>query len=366
MRIEALTFLRFIAAAIVVVFHYGQATDLAREGGSFVTAGPQMVSFFFTLSGFVLMAAYYRPTGQGRSLADYYRSRFARIAPVYLLSLLAMALMVEWKGGNTPGAFLLNALFLQSWFPPHASAFNPPGWSLSVEAFFYLTFPFIVWVLHVSKIPATRFAGIAVTFFVFSQAVLVNLLNNGFYAGFPSISHDLIFYFPLSHYCSFLLGVAGGYLLCTRPAELARPGIGRAGFMAFMLLLVYVLIAHETTLTRWLGVQLPFGASFHSLAFIVLILSIAAADNRLTRLLSLRPLVILGEASYGLYILQDPVRVLFDRYVAPRAGLSQDGTFYVYAGLLLAASIASFYWIERPVKLLLSSRRMPRLGGAAR
>lgn len=366
MRIEALTFLRFIAAAIVVVFHYGLATNLARAGGPFVTAGPQMVSFFFTLSGFVLMAAYYRPTGPGRPLADYYLSRLARIAPVYLLSLFAMAVMVEWTGGNTPIAFLLNALFLQSWFPPHASAFNPPGWSLSVEAFFYLTFPFIVWVLRASRMLATRFAGIAVTFFIFSQAVLVNLLNNGFYAGFPSLSHDLIFYFPLSHYCSFVLGVAGGYVFCTRAQEFARPGAGRTAFMLFMLLIVYALIAHEAAITRWIGVQLPFGASFHSLAFIVLILSVAAADNGLTRLLSWRPLVILGEASYGLYILQDPVRVVFDRYVAPRAGLSEDGAFYVYAAMLLVASIASFYWIEKPVKSLLLSRRAQRLETAVR
>ena len=355
MRIEALTFLRFIAAAIVVVFHYGQATDLARWANPFISAGPQMVSFFFTLSGFVLMVAY----GGRRldSLSKYYQSRFARIAPVYFISLAAMGLMMEWKGGDTPLAFWLNAAFLQSWFPPHTRAFNPPAWSLSVEAFFYLTFPLIVWTLRESKTGTAKCCAIALAFFVFSQAILINLLNSGFYAGFPSVSHDLIYYFPLSHYCSFLLGVAGGYIFQNNPDAFGRPGLARTTSMLAMLVIVYLLIDHEADLVRWFGFQVPFGASFHSLAFIGLILSVAAGENIVTRSMSMRPLAILGEASYGLYILQDPVRVVYDRLIAPRYGFSANGTFYVYFGMLLVAALVSLYWIERPLKALILNRR---------
>ena len=48
MRIESLTFFRYVAALIVVIFHYGSATGFSGT----LVAGQQMVSFFFVLSGF--------------------------------------------------------------------------------------------------------------------------------------------------------------------------------------------------------------------------------------------------------------------------------------------------------------------------
>lgn len=55
MRVESLTFFRFIAAFIVVIFHFGTGTWFTKIFGRFVTAGPQMVSFFFVLSGFIML-----------------------------------------------------------------------------------------------------------------------------------------------------------------------------------------------------------------------------------------------------------------------------------------------------------------------
>jgi peptidoglycan/LPS O-acetylase OafA/YrhL len=47
MRVEALTFFRFFAAMIVVIYHYGQNTKLAGMFYPFITSGPQMVTFFY-------------------------------------------------------------------------------------------------------------------------------------------------------------------------------------------------------------------------------------------------------------------------------------------------------------------------------
>src|SRR5690606_26284328 len=40
--------------------------------------------------------------------------------------------------------FFLNLLMLQSWNSETALTFNFPGWSLSVEFFFYIIFPFLI------------------------------------------------------------------------------------------------------------------------------------------------------------------------------------------------------------------------------
>jgi peptidoglycan/LPS O-acetylase OafA/YrhL len=72
MKIDALTPLRFIAAAVVVIFHFGlKGSDYI----GFFSAGPQMVSFFFVLSGFVMAFAHYE---KPLDLEPYYIARAAR------------------------------------------------------------------------------------------------------------------------------------------------------------------------------------------------------------------------------------------------------------------------------------------------
>jgi peptidoglycan/LPS O-acetylase OafA/YrhL len=103
MRIEALTFYRFLAAIMVVVHHFGN--NLVSRDFAF-----QMVTFFFVLSGFVLTVAYY-PKAEF-STKSYAINRIFRIAPVYLIA-LALAI-----GSNSKAtAIILNLTFLQSWFP---------------------------------------------------------------------------------------------------------------------------------------------------------------------------------------------------------------------------------------------------------
>ena len=44
------------------------------------------------------------------------------------------------------------------------------------------------------------------------KLLLPCLLNSSFHRDWPTYSHNLIYYSPPAHFCSFLLGVATGYL----------------------------------------------------------------------------------------------------------------------------------------------------------
>ncbi len=100
------------------------------------------VMFFFTLSGFVLAWAI-RP---GVSKRSFYQARFARIYPLYLATWLA-AVAASFVLGDDKSwiGIVLSLILLQAWVPvPEIyGAGNSPGWSLSVEAFFYALFPFL-------------------------------------------------------------------------------------------------------------------------------------------------------------------------------------------------------------------------------
>jgi peptidoglycan/LPS O-acetylase OafA/YrhL len=79
-RAEALTSLRFFAAAHVVAYHYARDTPgLPAFVTSLLYAGPCSVGLFFVLSGFVLARRY----GNGVPLRDYAVARIARIVPLY-------------------------------------------------------------------------------------------------------------------------------------------------------------------------------------------------------------------------------------------------------------------------------------------
>jgi peptidoglycan/LPS O-acetylase OafA/YrhL len=96
----------------------------------------------------------------------------------------------------------------------------------------------------------------------------------------------------------------------------------------------------------------------------MLIGGVALSTPTVSRALSAKLLVLLGEASFSLYILQHPVYRIFNVFVATPLGLAPAPRFLAYFALLIALSVVSFLCLERPVnrfmrKLFLNSFRTP-------
>ena len=154
-QIRPLTSLRFFAATSVVLYHtfymFGGGTG-SKFVGHAVAMGFSGVSCFFVLSGFILSYVY---LGGGKKIDRYgfWIARFARVYPLYCTALLVHAPFVVasvWSRNAHKVALaklattlLVNLAFLQAWIPQARGPWNGPGWTLSVEAFFYLTFPLI-------------------------------------------------------------------------------------------------------------------------------------------------------------------------------------------------------------------------------
>ncbi|UWX57870.1 hypothetical protein NY406_00870 [Chlorobaculum sp. MV4-Y] len=123
--------------------------------------------------------------------------------------------------------------------------------------------------------------------------------------------------------------------------------------MLSMLYMTYFSLQNPNIFLNHIGFHLAYESSFYSPLFIITILSIAYSDNFIARTLSSRFFVLLGESSYALYILQEPVLILYNRYVAPHLNVSEESKFYLYAGLLIIVSIATFNFVEKPGKKLI-------------
>jgi peptidoglycan/LPS O-acetylase OafA/YrhL len=337
MRIEALTFYRFVAAALVVFNHLDKSIvnfDFAN----------QMVTFFFVLSGFVMTVAYY--SKEEFSTQSYVIHRISRIVPVYLV---ALALIMYVRPVSVSAA-IMNLTFLQAWFPPYPLSANYPAWSLSVEMFFYVSFPLIL--ANMKKVPAGQFMLVAVICWGFTQAVSMNLLNSPFYTGFPSRSHDLIFYFPLGHLCSFLLGMGAASMFLHNKPQWRISAVPSFLAIAAILMLVAFDYQLEVLISSMVGYEFRLGGSFYAPLFTALILLTALSDNFFTRALSLKVPVLLGEASYAMYILQVPIIMLINNWIVPLTSFDKMERIALHLSLLTAISILTFYWIEKPGKRL--------------
>jgi peptidoglycan/LPS O-acetylase OafA/YrhL len=357
-QLEALTSVRFVAAFTVLIFHFGgdAIAHLPRTAQLIFEHGYVSVSFFFVLSGFILAYTYLNATSHSRT-ADFYRARFARIYPVYLLGFVLEGgfLVRDMLTSNSirPGSLavsgILTVLLLQSWVVTFIAEWNVPGWSLSTEAFFYLLFPGAGKLVR--KLPATWVAIslLGVTALLFIPAIV----NLSALQGRPTAHQlDLLGCSPIFRSPEFLIGVLAGrffvmkgpwkwgYLLCATSA---------AG------ILMLLAGSPPGSLQWWREKVLV-------ILFTAFIFGLAGCTGMLRSFLSYPILVVLGQASYALYILHWPLyRIMLAINGIVRArphGDPHPGSvfFMVYAAACVVVSIVVLYAIEQPARQYLRRR----------
>ncbi|MNE32262.1 hypothetical protein D3C80_1258650 [compost metagenome] len=199
------------------------------------------------------------------------------------------------------------------------------------------------------------FVGVALLFWVFSQIVLSNLYFSQLYKVGGKFSHALIFYFPLSHLSSFFVGIATAYALITYKSRLGGKRAIVFNFVVGVLsagLIYWVLNARVSSV---LGFNILNAAGGLAPLYALFVFSIVVSSRAFCWFLANKFSILLGEASYALYILQLPVFLAFNELFVNRYLLSADVAFYLYFLLLVLISIFVFIFMERPIRDLLNS-----------
>jgi len=356
LQLDQITFTRFIAALSVVFFHYGQNVFPANIPFLFenVTAGPIAVGYFYVLSGFIMAIAYYKTDKSQQKAINkkkYWVARFARIYPVYLIALLLIAAAKLSVIANNPEQLPLHLLLLQSWIPGYPITLNTPGWSLSVEAFFYLCLPFLL--IWVYKFGIRSLVIFCIVLWLTTQLVLLVSLNSGHYAP-KTLLHDFIYYNPLMHLNSFIAGlVVGIYFKHNSTKQQSKDN---TAWVVFSFLIIFLLIWGKPHLENLLGYKLALTNGLLAPAFLFFIIILAKDRGVLSRLFSHPWLILLGEASYSLYILQKPIHGLYDKIIVPRLLLSETQHFYIFLLVLVMLSITSYHFLETPMRKIIRNK----------
>lgn len=349
-RTDQLTFTRFLAAITVVVFHYGDKAYpfTIPPLDQLVPTGHIFVSYFFALSGFIMAMVYFRPANNIQPI-KYWIYRFARIYPVYLLGLL-LTMFFNPKMWQDILAVRLNLTLLQSWWPPYPMTLNYPGWSLSVEAFFYILFPILLWLSYRMSLKLN--AWLVGLFWLGSLLGHTYLMNTVYVSG-NAFYHDLLFYNPLVHLNTFLVGCLGGrWWVETGHKHIPNAWQNRA-ILLFSTILIGLALLYLKDLPKTLGfpirITLPNGVL--APLFLVFIVSLAYENGLISKIFRLPFFVLLGDASYSVYILQYPAHIFYKKYLLPLIPNPTDTSgFYLYFLALILFSILIFKLIESPIR----------------
>lgn len=343
MRIEQLTFTRFIAAISIVIFHYGNKSPLFNNNylGFIFNQANIGVSYFFILSGFVMIIAYHKKVRI--EPIDYLKNRFARIYPIYFFAILLVFLLQIKKGEIYFSDMFTNLFLIQSWIPEKVFTFNPPGWSLSVEFIFYLIFPFIYNKFYIKKNRRLVYVSI-ILFWLISQIIFS--LGLIFFENDFTLRRFLKFN-PIMHINEFLMGnIAGVYFI--NNLKMKKKYID----IKVLLLLACVLLA----------LKFPFGLNYNNgllvIFFTPLIILLSINNGVITKFFKTRICVFLGEISYGIYILQFPVYSIISAYSLQKYFQIQNETllFFIRFIILLILSSFTYVLIEKPLRNFISNR----------
>ncbi len=340
-RLDSLTGLRFFAAFLVLMHHFTNFAQLPLiwRWAGFGTTG---VSFFFVLSGFVLTWSFVPSDTAPR----FYWRRFARVWPLHFVTtLLAIPVFYMWR--DVPmdwTGVILSVFLLHAWVPTVSTYFagNPASWSLSCELFFYAIHPFLVrrTLAATLAVLATATAVVLVALYVVADLAI----------DWPArIAGWLLYVSPLFRVGEFLVGMA----LASAIRRGVRIPIGIIPAVALLggwFVLYYDVAPHLSAALQIVIADL----SYPAMAVLYGLLIAAAAQRDLARrpsLLRLRPMVLLGQWSYALYLVHATIIYALIELIGVRSySVLNVGWLAVISVIAVGAAALLYYGIEHPLE----------------
>jgi peptidoglycan/LPS O-acetylase OafA/YrhL len=283
---------RGLAAIMVALFHYPMHWHFL--GSNFVRGCWLFVDFFFVLSGFVIAHAYAGKLSTPRHLEAFIVRRVGRLWPLhvvllgyfvaaaglkYLARSMGADIEVTSNPNNTLYSFITNFFLLHSFGLHSTVTWNFTSWSISAEFLTNLIFGVCFLLVPVRRIAASlalSAAGLAVLL-VFSEKTIDTANDFGLFR------------------CMY--GFFLGYVVYRIVTADTGPKLHGYGAASAAEIAVLIAVAAFVTFgaAEWWRLFAPF-------LFAVAVWIFAAEQGAVSRMLKLRPFVVIGMLSYSIYM----------------------------------------------------------------
>lgn len=304
-HIQSLQSLRGIAAFMVLLRHYFLCLPLPGTWSekiiSILLNSHAAVVVFFVLSGFVLFPSLQKMPLTSANVVGFYIRRIFRILPLLMVVTLlsygyvksgfsAHPLLIanEWMSGLLPHMSSIGTINLIKCLMGMQSTLVPQNWTIMVELLIALVLPFLV------RLCSKRW-----------------MINGLVFVGFAAISFLCAKWggksLPFIYAVSFIIG-----MLSYRLFELRTFRIPTA-LLAFSMI---GLLSASTVLSFVTGSDTPFHDPLCSLIeglFAGCVILGLATPNAISRHFTWKPLVWLGDVSFGVYLVHFLVIVVMAR-----------------------------------------------------
>jgi len=311
--------------------------------------------------GFILTYTYTIDTVNLRGTRrGFFAARVARIYPVYVFGLVVAAGPTLWEPEGVAGVMKVSPITIiastltltQAWLPWGHFVWNGPSWSLSAEALFYLVFPFLC--PFVSRFSLGKIRGGLVVCALATQVIPLTYLTlhpDGNSIVDVPLWSDIVLFNPMAHLPIFLFGMLLGRLFLLR--RFKRPLRNTDALAALV-----ILFTIEALLLSNYGPGLMVRDGLLIPIFGLLIYTLARGHGIIATLLSHPIFLLLGEASYALYILHWPLHAWLIKILGVSEQVA-DGSalfFWCYLALLIIVSILTLRLIEQPARRIVYNK----------
>lgn len=341
-HVHALDGLRGYSALAVLFYHAAIYHRFSQEnvwapppGNAYVLMGTGGVAFFFMITGYLFWCRLIDEKGRP-DWVRFYVGRLFRIAPLYYIAMLAMvALVLDQTGWHLNVPVSLFASQLAPWLAlgvlDPTDINNHPAtllltagvtWSLRYEWIFYAVLPFV------AVLAGTGLIRSSIVFLAVIAGLLWNLYGGPWLMAPGDSAYATMF-------------CVGAACAVAEKAGWTLRLDNRVSSVAVAALLAVLLATCQLAFSSTAIVLL--GACF----FLII------SGCTFFGLLTARPSRRLGDASYGIYLLQGLVLAALFQFPAVRHYASRSPTAHwsvILAGatLLVSSAAAAHLWVERP------------------